>query len=118
MKRLSKVHKADEKYVRVDADANFDPEHNMRVVEGVIKQNEENRKRIEREFKEATDERVDDLTLYLKGIDQGGRDSNIDQYFGRKRMAYLRGEQIVSKMRENLTIRNSMGKIVKRAGES
>lgn len=70
------------------------------MIEETIRINDLKRAKIQREFKAETQERVEDLTMFLKGIDQGGRSSDLDQYFGKKHAAYLRGEQIVSKLRE------------------
>lgn len=81
-------------------DPGFSPEHNRMVIENVIAASEKNSRDKKREFNEEVDERVNAMTQYLKSVDRGGATSNIEKYFGKKQLAYLRGEHVANILRD------------------
>ena len=70
------------------------------VIENVIRETEENERKKRAEFGEQVDERVNAMTEYLKSVDRGGSTSNIEKFFGKKQLAYLKGEHVANTMRE------------------
>ena len=118
MKRLSKVSKADEKYMTVDPQPGFDPEHNRRVIEDTIKENDLKRLKAQKEHDEAIKERSSALATYLKSLSQGNATSDMKKYFGRRELARLRGEEILARITDPLIVRNGQGKIIRRAGDA
>lgn len=103
MKRLNKVHRLDWENVPVDPDPGFDPEHNKKVVAETLRKNELNRNKRRAIYNEKIDERAADLAHYIKGIDQGGRTTNINKYFGAAHIARMRGEEIRDMLMSNMT---------------
>jgi hypothetical protein len=91
-----KVHKADYKFVPVKPDENFSEEHNKKVIEDVIKKNELQFKRNERERKERLRERAHAIASYTKNVKDN---KTPEQYFGKKHLAYLRGQEIINKLK-------------------
>ena len=94
----------DLKYVRVDPDPNFDPKHNEAVIEKAIKDNEKLVKARNRESLEGVKERHNALAIYLKSLNQGGKATNYEKFFGKKYLAYLRGKEIVEKIKGQMAI--------------
>ena len=82
-------------------DENFDPEHNKRVIEEVDAWNDEMDRKRKREFKEKTQERVSAIAHYFTNVTQGKGVSGVDKYFGKRYLAYLRGEEIVRQLKSN-----------------
>ena len=99
MKVLNKVSRKDWKFVPVDPDENFDPEHNKRVVEESIAKHEAKIKAVQKELAQNIKERSEAATMYLKNIEQGKGESNIDKYFGSKILAKLKAENPQLRMR-------------------
>lgn len=99
MKRLPKIDKSDYHLVPVNPDPGFDPEKNKRVIEGTIKKYEAMRRKKIKEHGEQIEERSDALASYLKGMEQGGKQSDIGKYFGKKHLAYLRGQAILERIK-------------------
>lgn len=116
MKRLSKVHKRDYKFVPKDPVDGFDPQRNKRIIDEVIEETEKAWKVKKRAYSQQLEERTDAVTMYLKNIEQGNGNTDITKYFGRKHLLYLRGQDILQKIQERLTIVKD-GKVIKKAGE-
>ena len=95
MKKLPKLDKADWGYAPLDPDPDFDPVKNQKVIDDVIRKNEQNFKRKEKERKKALSERTSAIASFVKHAQN--KDSKItpDDYFGRKYLAELRGKQII-----------------------
>lgn len=91
-----KVDKTDWKYVNVDPDPDFDEDHNRQVIDNVIKQNERQRRILERERKEKLGERTSAMASYIKNTKDN---TTPEQYFGKRYIAKLRGEEIVNKLK-------------------
>ena len=94
----------DLKYVQVDQDPEFDPEHNKAVIEKTIKDNEKLVKARNREFDEKSKERTNAVAIYLRSLNQGGKATNHEKFFGKKYLAYLRGKEIMEKLKGQMAI--------------
>lgn len=110
--RLSpdKIAEEDLKFAPVNADLDFDPQHNKRVIENVIRKTKENKVRIEKENREGIKERTAAISQYLSSLDQGGKSSTIESYFGRRELARLRGEEAMARIKNAMLIKNKEGK--------
>lgn len=117
MKKLDPVHFKDWKHVGIEADPNFDPDHNMRVIEKTIKDAERMQRQKMREFQEDLGERTEALSKYLTSIEQGGAESDVTKYFGKKYKAYLAGKAAIKRMQDGLTSIGEDGKVIRRPGE-
>lgn len=111
-----KIARQDERFVQKEPDAGFDPERNRRIINEVIEDTEKICAKKQREAGEQLHERTDAVATYLHNIQQGGNTSNISKYFGRKYLAYLRGQEVLQQIQKGLTIVKD-GKIIKRAGD-
>ncbi len=87
-------------YFVEDGEEGFNPEYNKMVIERTIKKAQENRKKKRKEYIEALRERSDAVATYLKSR---AADSNrpVEAYFSKRELAYLRGERIVRKLKQN-----------------
>lgn len=90
----------DYKFTPVDADADFDPEHNKQVIEGVIKKTEQEWKRRRKIYGGMLQERSEALSSFLKAREQGGKGSSAESYFGKRELARLRGEQVLKQLKK------------------
>lgn len=117
MKHLNKINRADWGLVPTNPDPNFDPAHNARVIEETIRINDEKRAQDMKQFNDRVAERTEAAAMFLKNLDHGQGVSDVSKYFGKTELARLRGEHIISKLRENISFRDSKGRIVKRAGD-
>lgn len=91
-----KISKSDWKFVGVEPDPDFDPEHNKRVMEEVLRKNAVLFARKERERKLRTQERASAIASYVKNTKDN---TTPEEYFGKKHLTYLRGQQIVEKLK-------------------
>lgn len=82
-------------------DPDFSEEHNKRVIAEVDAWNDEMDRKREREFKEKTQERTSAVAQYFKNIAQGKGVTSVEQYFGRRYLAYLRGEEVMHQLKAN-----------------
>ena len=97
-------------------DADFDLEHNKRVIAEVDAWNDEMDRRRQREFKENIQERTSAAAQYLKNITQGEGVSDVSKYFGRRYLAYLRGQEIVKKLQSNPALLEKVKKKMEKKG--
>lgn len=94
----------DLKYVSVDPSPNFDPAHNMEVIENSIKENEELVRERNRIAEEGVKERINATAIYLRSISQGGKSTDREKFFGKKYLAYLRGKEVMEQVREQMML--------------
>ena len=94
----------DLKYVKIDPDPEFDSEHNKRVIEKTIKDNEKLVKARNREFDEKSKERTNAVAIYLRSLNQGGKTTDHEKFFGKKYLTYLRGKEIMEKLKGQMAI--------------
>ena len=93
MKRdIDFVDPRDYKYTNVDADPDFDPEHNKRVVEETIRKYELNQIKIRQKYGDKLKERSEALAMFLKARGNGKAETDIKKYFGDKYLDYLKGK--------------------------
>lgn len=97
------IARSDWKYMEQNpyGDPDFSEEHNKRVIAEVDEWNDRHEREIDREFKEKTAERTSAVTQYLNQIKQGKGITDTEKYFGKRYLAYLRGEAVVRKLKEN-----------------
>ena len=98
------IQSQDLKYVNVDPDPEFDPIHNMAVIEKTIKDNEKLVEKRNNESLERTKERTNALAIYLRSINQGGKTTDYQKFFGKKYLAYLRGKEIMEQLKGQLQL--------------
>ena len=98
------IQSQDLKYVKVDPDPEFDPIHNMAVIEKTIKDNEKLVEKRNNESLERTKERTNALAIYLRSINQGGKTTDYQKFFGKKYLAYLRGKEIMEQLKGQLQL--------------
>src|SRR3990167_5277066 len=91
---MTKIVKEDYKFVSVDGDPNFDPEHNRRVVAETIRKSKLLQARKKRENMDKVRERTQAVAQYLSSVNSGKTSVNVVDYFGRHELARLRGEEI------------------------
>ena len=82
-------------------DSDFSEEHNKRVIAEVDSFNDMMDRKRDRDFKEKTAERTSAVAEYLQNVKQGGGVTSVEQYFGKRYLAYLRGEEVVRKLKSN-----------------
>ena len=82
-------------------DIGFSVEHNRRVIKEVDDFNDVMDRKRERDHKEKLKERTSAVVQYLNQIKDGKGVTSIDKYFGKRHLAYLRGQEIVSKLKAN-----------------
>lgn len=75
----------------------FSPERNKEVIEQSIVKSKLLLERRQRDYIEQIRERADAVASYLKRV-ANGMEMNVDQYFGRRELARLRGEKIVQEL--------------------
>lgn len=97
-----KIAPVDYGFVPVDPDPDFDPEHNRKVMEETIANNEKLRARRNREYANKVGERTSAVSQYFSDLNSGRTDANVDQYFGPTELARLRGEQISNIIRREI----------------
>lgn len=114
----NKVHPKDWKHVGIEPDPDFNPAHNAEVIERTIKAAEAMRRQKRREFQEGLAERTDALSKYLTSLEQGGGESDVSKYFGRKMKAELAGKYAMERIKDGLTSLDGKGDILRRPGET
>ncbi len=103
MDKKNKISHRDWKYMEQNpyGDAGFSEEHNRRVIAEVDTWNEQMDRERERKHKEALSERNTAIAAYFKNVTQGKGVTDVEKYFGRRHLAYLRGEEIVKQLKAN-----------------
>jgi hypothetical protein len=93
------VNPIDYKFMQDTPDLGFSAERNKEVVEASIKKYEAMRRKKLQQASEGMAERVDAIATYLTSM----KGSNMPawKYFGRRWMAYLRGDELRKKMMGN-----------------
>lgn len=94
----------DLRYVRVNPDPNFDPERNRQVIEKTIKETDRLIRQKRREALGKTGERIQAVKTYVQGLSEGQRSTDREKFFGRKHLAYLRGQEIMEKIKGELIL--------------
>jgi hypothetical protein len=86
-------------YFIEDGEKGFSPEYNKMVIEKTMKKARAMRLQRQKEYTEAIGERSDAVATYFKSRLAEGY-TPIEKYFGKKNMAYLRGEKILQVLKK------------------
>jgi len=76
-------------------EAGFSPERNKAVIERTIKKSNLLRKKKALQYRENVQERADAVATYIKSRIAEGN-TPVEKYFGKRWMAYLRGQKILN----------------------
>lgn len=101
----------DLRYVKVDPDPNFDPDHNKEVIEKTIKDNEKLRRSRLRDSEDKVKERSNALAIYLRSLSQGGKSTSLEKFFGKKYLAYLRGKEVMENIKQQMMLQGRDGAV-------
>ena|SRR3990167_6347129 len=82
--------------VTPDGDPDFNLEHNKRVVEETLANNERMAREKKREWEEGMKERAWATSRFIENAKLGG-DQNVEKYFGKNYLDRLRGQYLVEK---------------------
>ena len=112
------IHKKDFKFMEQNpyGDSDFDAEHNHRVIAEVDEWNDVMERKRDRDYKRKTQERTNAVTSYLTNISQGKGITDIERYFGRRYLAYLRGQQIVNQLKANPFLIEKIKRVMEKKG--
>lgn len=94
-----RVAREDWGFVPLNPDPDFDPKHNQQVIDNVIRKNKALFKRKHREFMDKMGERNQAVASYIHRLANTRENTNVEQYFGKHYLAYLRGEEIINRLR-------------------
>ena len=92
-----------QRWLLPQGDVGFSPERNKTIIEGTIKKYNKYRAEKRKKQFEALEERTDAVMTYLTNSEKP-----VEEYFGRKMMAYLRGQKIVEELRGNYKILSTL----------
>ena len=95
--RTEDLDKRDYKFIVEKGEPGFSPERNKMVVEHSIKKMDAWLAKRKKEYKENLAERVDALAQYFQHMQYSNNPP--DKYFGKRWMAYLRGELLMDRIR-------------------
>ena len=100
MKKQTKIDPKDWEFVPAEPDPDFNEEHSRAVIAKTLKDSEKYRRAQKREYKENLSERTEAMAKYLKSVETGKGESDVTKYFGRRKLAELRGEFILNKLKK------------------
>lgn len=100
MKGSSKISPEDHKFVSVDPDPDFDPDHNRKVIADTIKHSEKLWREKQRRFAEGVRERVEAVSTYVESLKMGGASSDVQSFFGKQHLAHLRGYDLIERLKK------------------
>jgi len=86
----------------VDEDPNFSPDKNKEVIERTIAKAEKEKNEKSKVWNENISERAEAIASFLKHVESGKNNSVID-YFGRRKLAELRGEDIITQLKGSVS---------------
>ena len=107
-----KLDPKDRRFILKSPDSDFSPERNKQIVEQSIKDYEVMRAKKTAEHDDSYAERSDAVVSYLRHLDRGAT-TPMEKYFGKKMLAYLRGQQIRERLMAGMTLQNKKGEIIK-----
>ena len=94
------------RYYKEAGDPGFNPSRNKAVIDKSIKKYEAMRRRKLAEHQDKLRERTDAVAQYLTSQHGAGSNKPVEKYFGKRTLAYLRGESIVGEIKERMRIIN------------
>lgn len=80
----------------VDGDKNFDLERHNKLIEDTMKHNERVSRDKHREYDKGIEERAFAAGKFIENIKSGG-EGNVQKYFGKSYINYLKGQEIANK---------------------
>ena len=89
----------DKKYFKEGGDPGFSPARNKHVIESTIKKYDAIQAQKVKDFTEALMERTDAAVSYLRNDKAILSDKSFGKYLGSKNLAYMRGQDIVHKLK-------------------
>jgi len=95
---MDNINPMDRKFWPKEPEIGFSPAHNKSVIERTIKKNDKLRERKIREYREQLRERTDAVASFLKKK-SWGYGKPISKYLGRRNLAKLRAEDIITKIK-------------------
>ena len=98
--RPDKIAKVDMKFVPVDPEAGFSPEHNRAVIKKTIEWTEKMETKKDRDYQDSLRERTSAFAQYAADFERGRTDTKVEKYFGKEYLTYLRGQQILDKIKK------------------
>ena len=98
--RPDKIEKVDLPFVNVDPDPDFDPKHNEEVVRRTIEWTEKMAATKQRDYQDGLRERTSAFAQYVDSFNKGNTNTNMEKYFGKKYLTYLRGQQVINKIKK------------------
>lgn len=115
----SKLQERDHRlYFLPQGDPGFSPERNKQTIDAVIRKHDATRRAKLAKVVDEYGERADAVITWLKAIERGGSNaSNMEKYFSKRTLSFLRGDEIRKQIMANLEIRNKDGLIIKRRGQ-
>lgn len=107
MQGLPDFNPVDRKFWIDKPEVGFNPDKNKRIINETIKKYEANRRKKMMAFKDGLAERTDAVATYLTGRYGLHKATPAERYFGKRYLAYLRGENIVENIRRVKTDQQS-----------
>lgn len=101
--KTSDLHPNDYKYIVEKGDPGFNPDRNKWVVDSVIADTNAKIKKAKEAWKEPFRERAEAVAAYLTSPTGAASSNSVEKYFGKKTLAYLRGEEIVNSIKANIS---------------
>lgn len=113
---LDKINPIDYKFVPLDPEPNFSPEHNRKVIQQTIEEGEKLWKKRQRLFNDGLKERTQAIGHYVDYQKMGGESSVVD-FFGKKELYMLKGQAILEELKKQhyLNPESNLGKEVKKS---
>lgn len=116
MVKIGNISPLDERFWPNEPEPGFNPERNRQVIEGTIKKYEQKRARQMGNFVDNLRERTDAVASFFKKKDWG-YSGGVRRYFGKRYLAKLRGEDIISSLRASpQSLANLRGLVVRGKG--
>lgn len=94
------------KWYLPNGDKDFNPEKNKAIIQKTIDKTDRLRKQKDKEYREAVAERADAAASYLFSPKGAQSNKAIEKYFGKKELARLRAEDILTKLKGNVSLIN------------
>lgn len=87
----------------VNEDPDFNPERNKEIIERTIAKTKKIREQNKAEYEKQLEERTESVREYLKHLDSGGS-KTLEEYFGRRHLAYLQARKVIQQLRPDKSI--------------
>jgi hypothetical protein len=113
------IARQDWKFVKVEPDPDFNPQHNRRVIDEVMREAEVLSRKRKREFAEGLGERASALATFISSVNLGGKSEAVEKYFGKKFLKHLKGDDKIAERqsKDGLTVIGKNGKVIRRPYE-